>query len=166
MLFDNRAVFFLYKAPVFFFRMASHIRYCLLKNAYPTVNNRFIHRSFVGIMNLWPKIQNLSTNSVPQLYTVLKITGFCYRFVSDKQKSNRGLLENCVNQTCIFPIVKCSFRFSEDGCIWIYSKKVCFFGNTRFQKWRTWEKSLSKLLKIDLFSLVYEIRFTSVSSIT
>lgn len=112
------------------------------------------------------QIRKFSTNSVRQLYTVLKLTEFCYRFVADDQKSNRGLLENCVNQTCIFPIVKCSFHFSEDGCIWIYSKKACFVGNTRFQKWLTWEKSLSKLLKIDLFSLFYEIHSTSFSSIT
>lgn len=112
------------------------------------------------------QIRKFSTNSVRQLYTVLKLTEFCYRFVADNQKSNRSLLENCVNQTSIFPIVKCSFHFSEDGCIWIYSKKACFVGNTRFQKWLTWVKSLSKLLKIDLFSLVYEISSTSFSSIT
>lgn len=43
------------------------------------------------------EIRMFSTNSVPQLYIVLKLTG---------KKSNRGLLENYVNQTCIFPIVK------------------------------------------------------------
>lgn len=69
------------------------------------------------------QIRKFSTNSVPQLYTVLKLTGFCYRFVADNEKLNRGLLENYVNHTCIFPIVKCSFNFSEDRCIWIYSKR-------------------------------------------
>lgn len=70
------------------------------------------------------QIRKFSTNSVPQPYTVTiynipytKLTGFCYRFVADDQKSNRGLQENYVKQTCIFPILKCSFNFSEDGCI-------------------------------------------------
>lgn len=113
------------------------------------------------------QIRKFSTNSVPQLYTVVNLTGFCYRFVADNQKSNRGLLENYVNQTCIFPIVKCSFNFSEDGCILLYSKRVCFVGNTRFQKWLTWEKSLFQTTQNrPFFSLVYEIRSTSVSSIT